>query len=242
LSYFGQKYPSDRSQMYFDGLQRRLIAVLRTRLQNGELTERRLAHLTGISQPHVHNVLKGARILSVSAADTILRRLGLTVTDLLEQYEPDAGPCSRSGGKTRCIEVPVLEGWLGPGLPLPREPSRVEGYPFPSSFLLSVENPLVARVAQDTRMSGLLRENDLVLLDQSPARRLDLGEDGLYVVSRYGEGLVRRLRMEREDLLLLRGIPSEGSESIEALPLKGCHLLDVVKARVAWIGRALSSR
>ena len=62
------------------------------------------------------------------------------------------------------------------------------------------------------------------------------------MVSRYGEGLVRRLRMEREDLLLLRGIPPDRSESIEALPLKGCHLLDLVKARVAWIGRALPLR
>ncbi len=227
--------------MYFDVLQKRLIAVLRTRLQNGELTERRLAHLTGISQPHVHNVLKGARILSLSAADTILRRLGLTVRDLLQQHEPGAGPCSRSGGTARSIEVPVLEGWLGPGLPLPRQPSPVDGCPFPCFFLSSLENPLVARLARDARMSGLLRENDLVLLDKSPARRLHPGEDGLYVVSRYGEGVVRRLRMERGDLLLLRGVPSEGSESIEALPLKGCHLLDVVKARVAWMGRTLPS-
>ena len=37
---------------------------LRTRIQNGELTERSLARLTGISQPHIHNVLKGAKILS----------------------------------------------------------------------------------------------------------------------------------------------------------------------------------
>ena len=50
--------------MDFRELQIRLVAVLKSRLKNGELSERRMAHLTGISQPHIHNVLKGVRILS----------------------------------------------------------------------------------------------------------------------------------------------------------------------------------
>jgi transcriptional regulator with XRE-family HTH domain len=224
--------------MYFKNLQERLIAVLRSRLQNGELSERRLARLTGISQPHVHNVLKGARILSPRVADLMLRRLGLSVLDLLEQQAGD-GACSRCGQGRRHIEVPVLEGWLGPGLPLPKHPSKVDSHPFPGSYVTTLENPLVARLSLDPRMSGLLRENDLVLLDHSPRHRQHPRGDELYVVSRHGEGVVRRLRLERSDLLLLRAVTADGSETVAAMPLRGAHLLDVVRARVAWIGRWL---
>jgi transcriptional regulator with XRE-family HTH domain len=228
--------------MYFENLHARLIAVLRARLQNGELSERRLAHLTGISQPHVHNVLKGARILSPRAADRILRRLELSVLDLLPPREEGGGVCLRCSRRDRSVEVPVLEGWLGPGLPLPRQLSKLDSHPFPRSWLASLENPLLVRLSGDPRMSGLLRENDMALLDHSPARRQHLRADELYVVNRHGEGLVRSLRLERSDLLLLRGVASDGSETVAALPLKGCHLLDVVLARVAWLGRWLPAQ
>lgn len=73
--------------MYFEDLHRRLIAHLNGRLQRGELTERRLARLAGLSQPHLHNVLKGSRRLSNLLADQILRRLEITLLDLLTPEE-----------------------------------------------------------------------------------------------------------------------------------------------------------
>ena len=112
-----------QDKMYFDQLQSRLIAVLRARLQNGELTERRLARLTGISQPHVHNVLKGVRVLSPEIADQILRRLRISLLDLLTKQELAAAFCSGCLNHGGYREIPVLEGWLGPALPLPRTPS-----------------------------------------------------------------------------------------------------------------------
>jgi hypothetical protein len=226
--------------MHFHELQRQLIAALRSRVENGEFSERRLAHLTGISQPHIHNVLKGERILSNRAADAILHRLGLTVMDLLGQQATAAGKfCPGCGEEGRFVEVPVLEGRLGPGLPLPQRPSRLERHPFFRSFLASVDGPQIARLADDPRMAGLFRENDLVLLDRSPSRRLNPGKSEYFVVSRHGEGIVRRLRVERDDLLLLRGAAPEDSAPVEALPLGRSHLLDVVKARIAWVGRSL---
>lgn len=68
----------------FETLQRRLLARVRNRVQNGELTERGLARMVGISQPHMHHILKGVRGLSVETADRILRRLDVSVSDLLE--------------------------------------------------------------------------------------------------------------------------------------------------------------
>jgi plasmid maintenance system antidote protein VapI len=73
--------------MYFELLQLRLIAHVQQRVHRGELTERGLARHTGISQPHLHNVLKGVRALSPPMADLLLRHLHITLLDLLEANE-----------------------------------------------------------------------------------------------------------------------------------------------------------
>jgi transcriptional regulator with XRE-family HTH domain len=69
--------------MTFYDLQQHLLENLRCRVRSGETTERGLAKHTGISQPHLHNVLKGRRILSFEKADEILARLHLDVLDLI---------------------------------------------------------------------------------------------------------------------------------------------------------------
>jgi len=43
--------------MNFMDLQQCMIRIMRERVHSGDLTERGLARLTGISQPHIHNVL-----------------------------------------------------------------------------------------------------------------------------------------------------------------------------------------
>jgi transcriptional regulator with XRE-family HTH domain len=69
--------------MDFQELERRFIEHLRQRIRSGELTERGLARLAGISQPHVHNVLKGKRVFSLETADALLHVLHLDLLDLL---------------------------------------------------------------------------------------------------------------------------------------------------------------
>jgi transcriptional regulator with XRE-family HTH domain len=78
--------------MDFQELQRRFIEHLRDRIRSGELTERRLARMTGISQPHVHNVLAGKRIFSPELADTILHVLRIDLLDLLRPDEESDKP------------------------------------------------------------------------------------------------------------------------------------------------------
>ena len=77
--------------MDFQELERRLIQYLRNRVHNGELTERGVARLTGVSQPHIHNVLKGKRFFSLQMADQILHYLHLDVFDLVrpDEFPPD---------------------------------------------------------------------------------------------------------------------------------------------------------
>jgi transcriptional regulator with XRE-family HTH domain len=68
----------------FGLLQTQLLRHLRRRIHSGEITERSLARVTGISQPHLHNVLKGKRSLSFEKADRILFHLRLDLRFLID--------------------------------------------------------------------------------------------------------------------------------------------------------------
>lgn len=70
--------------MDFLELEQRLVEHIRELVRCGELTERHLARMTGLSQPHIHNVLKRKRSLSIDSADLILHVLHLDLLDLLD--------------------------------------------------------------------------------------------------------------------------------------------------------------
>lgn len=69
--------------MYLRDIHERLADHISVKVRNGEVTERSLARRAGISQPHLHNVLKRKRYLSLNSADMVMQELGLTVYDLI---------------------------------------------------------------------------------------------------------------------------------------------------------------
>jgi predicted transcriptional regulator len=73
--------------MTLGDLQQRFVALLRKRVRNGELTERGLARMVGVSQPHMHNVLHGKRAFSLQTTDDMMRQLRVDVLDLIEPTE-----------------------------------------------------------------------------------------------------------------------------------------------------------
>ncbi len=73
--------------MTFHELQQRLLDELRQRVRSGAATERGLARISGISQPHLHNVLKGKRLLSMDKADELLRSLEIDILRLIHPEE-----------------------------------------------------------------------------------------------------------------------------------------------------------
>ena len=73
--------------MTFHDLHGALIDHLNQCVQSGEITERGLARRTGISQPHIHNTLKGKRLFSWKNADAILSELDLDLLDLIHRSE-----------------------------------------------------------------------------------------------------------------------------------------------------------
>jgi hypothetical protein len=70
--------------MDFQELRERFLTNLRERVRSGELTERGLARVSGVSQPHIHNVLKGKRLLSPEMSDTVLHQLHMDLLDLMK--------------------------------------------------------------------------------------------------------------------------------------------------------------
>jgi hypothetical protein len=52
------------------------------RIQNGEITERKLARRIGLSQPQMHHVLKGSRTLKPEVADLLIAQLCIPVASL----------------------------------------------------------------------------------------------------------------------------------------------------------------
>lgn len=221
--------------MDFGCLQTRLLAHLRDRVRNGEVTERSLARLSGISQPHIHNVLKGARSLSPEMADQLLRSLRLDLRDLLAAGE------GREAGRGQPLyrTVVLLEGSLGPGHPYPAGESRQAGYPFPASDLEGLESPVAVRLAPDPRMAGLFSGGDLALLDRSETRRLDPDEDGYFALDMGTAGAVRRVRLGGRRLYPLAGGAAEDPGWALSFSLVDRSLLQLVQARVAKLVRRL---
>jgi transcriptional regulator with XRE-family HTH domain len=75
----------------FGALRERLRNLVNMRIGNGEFTERGFARMVGVSQPQVHNILKGARGLSLDVADLMLAKLGISIVDLLTPDERSSG-------------------------------------------------------------------------------------------------------------------------------------------------------
>ncbi len=225
--------------MDFDELQRRLLEAIRTRVRGGVLTERRLAIQTGISQPHIHNVLKGKRIPSLRATNRLIQGANLGVFDLVEPGEVAGRYCTGCEFRERYREVAVISERLGPGRPMPVAIDPAGRYSFPAAVLEGVQDPVAARLGPDPSMDGQLRENDLLLLDRSLAARSRLRPGSLYIIRISGEGLVRRLALVRSDLLVLGGPGPRPGDGYQTVPLRGKAAHEVVEARVAWLSRSL---
>ena len=87
---------SGEKRLRFATLQARLIRLINNKINNGEFSERGFARLVGVSQPQIHNLLKGARKLRPETADLFLAKLELSILDLLtaDELTPAFRPAS----------------------------------------------------------------------------------------------------------------------------------------------------
>jgi hypothetical protein len=133
----------------FKALYERMLERVRGRVREGAITERGLARATGLSQPHIHHLLKSARMPTTASADAILAILFHGgVADLLggddfegewRTPEPSAGVRLLRGVVSQ--RVAWMDGW-----------SDDEPVPFPCSVIAELREPAALRVVDDAQM------------------------------------------------------------------------------------------
>jgi hypothetical protein len=214
--------------VYFHDLQGKLIDLAREKVRAGQVTERGLARMCGLSQPHMHNVLKGIRALSTDSADRLMNALGIQVADLV--WGVSAG----------VIAVPLVRNRIGPGTAGLLDVFR-GNIPMPGWLLKNLVEPVAAHLAPDLVMPAELASNDLVLLNQNPAVRTAPAGSGVWIVAE-GAGLrARYLRLAGARLLVGNEVTRGDPQQWLSIPLQGRNILEIVRAHIVWIGREMET-
>ncbi|MCU1329205.1 MAG: family transcriptional regulator [Bryobacterales bacterium] len=211
---------------------RQVVELARHYVRTGRTTERRLAREAGVSQPHMHNVLKEVRHLSPESCDKILKALGLSVPDILWWYPGDPDPGT--------VLVPILRDRIGPGSHVDINVRR--GYlVLPRAATGKLTDPVAARIAPDPALPMQFRANDLVVLDRSPVQMLSPPSGWCWVVAEPGGLRVRYVQQEKL-ALLFSGEPEAGAQ-YEWKPLcqPGQSPLEVIRGRIVWTSRELEA-
>ena len=222
--------------MNLQGAQLRLLAYVRERIHNGEFTERGLARSIGISQPHAHNVLKGARKLSPKIHDSLLRLLHMTLVDLASIEELEANLIKRQAQR-RERSLPFLAGPLGAQSPWPPTINQSDRYPLTFAATTITEALVMARLARDVAMRTTLGDGDIAMLNTSFRARSEITPNGLYVLEINDETLLRYVRFGSTDVYLVADAVMNVPLSWQRLRMTPSALIGNVRARVIWLGK-----
>jgi hypothetical protein len=221
--------------MMFHELRDLFLSNLRARVRNGEITERRLARLVGVSQPHIHNILKGMRVLTPDIGDRILAELNMSIFDLLDSYwktpEKDAGHSALS----RLSLIRVLDGRLGPAHPWPAKVGGMERMRVNLAQLAKMTAPVVVRLGADPAMAPLFGSDDCAILDQGVMVRTGIEPDGLYAIKWGRNGMLRKLKVEAQSLWLISMQDQDNPERWVAVSLAAVELIQIVRARASLL-------
>jgi hypothetical protein len=186
----------------------------------------------------MHNVLKGAKILSPVLADEILRRLRLSIYDLLDPAKL-RGYVSATSPAEEFAWIPILEGRVGPGYEWPTSIARYERFPISAAALAAMTSPVIVALGADPRMAPLFDTGDLALLNQSRQARADIDPDALYLVKQGSFGCIRRLRTSGRSVYIVPEDSVERPVSWARIPVETVDVAHIVRARATLIGRTL---
>jgi hypothetical protein len=217
--------------MYFQELQTKLIDLARQRVRAGQVTERGLAKMCDISQPHMHNVLKHIRSFSNESADRLMRAMEIRVSDLLWRVTGEVD--------VKIQAIPIIRNRIGPGTDAILTSFR-GNIPMPSWLLKNLVHPVTARLAPDLVLPRALEANDLVLLDQNPVRRAAPG-GGVWVVAEEAGLRVRYLQLCGTRLYVGNETTMHDRQQWLSIPLQGRNILDIVRARIVWTSREMEA-
>lgn len=222
----------------FGQMQARLRAEARRRIQSGEFTERGLARVAGLSQPHLHNVLKGVRDLSTASAEALLAGLGIGLLDLVQPAELGLALEKAHAGDANPKIARVVAGTVGPGWPFP-DFGRVLGWRrLPEKAARCGRRPVIVRLGPDPGLSGAFAGATEAVFDLDEMNRVKPVEGEWYLLRHRGAGLVRQIRALPDRLEVL-GQMSLGGGAPESLPLGSASVLRLVRGRLVWAGNGL---
>ena len=220
----------------FATLHRRMLSHVRGLLANGELTERGLARMVGISQPHIHNVLKGARVLTSDVGDLLIGALELSLLELAEDEELGAVLEARrkGGGGSRLVRV--APGKISPNERFPDVTEAEDWAMAPSGILTRLRRPVVAGFTPDAEVAAVFGAATHLLLDLDDGARSRISGGGWYALRWGGAGYVRQLRRESGALVVLGQRTWQTSPLPDRIPLGDVPALAVIRGRVEWYG------
>lgn len=168
--------------------------------------------------------------MSPEAADRLMRAMDITIPQVLW-----------SGGgvdATAISAVPLLRARIGPGSTAAFDAFR--GYvPLPVGLTNGLIDPVTAHLAADLALPAEYRAGDLVLLDQNAAVRRDPAPRSGFIVAENAGLRVRYVRRARSGLEVASLSDFAGDR--QTISLQGRDILDIVRARIVWIGREMET-
>lgn len=226
----------DSNRVTFAVIQKRLLEVLRLKLRNGDFTERGLARVVGLSQPHIHNVLKGARVLSSDVGDLLITSLDLSLIELLGSDELGAALMAKQAQWQGSHSVPVLMGRIGPSDPFPSWRMAGEWVAARDPELQALRRPAFVKFGADPAIAPEWVRGGFGLLDFDEASRVEPSEQGWYALRWRGAGYLRQVRLRGPELVVLGQRTLEDWVAPETIELSEGALLQIVRARLVWVG------
>jgi hypothetical protein len=219
----------------FEILQQRLLAAARHHIRNGEFTERGLARVIDVSQPHLHNVLKGVKALTPGVGDALLAGLSLSLFDLLSPDELGQSLLDRQPHASLVRHGPILQGRIGPNDPFPDWRAVAEWFRVSSPSLYRVRRPTLAACSPDPELLHLPIPS-FALLEMDEAARLRFPPHAWFLLRWRGAAYLRRLRREPGSLVILGQKSTLASALPPSIQLSEASVLHTVRARLLWVG------
>jgi hypothetical protein len=113
--------------------------------------------------------------------------------------------------------------------------------PFPSSLVAPLKEPLSANLAADLALPKEFRAGDLVLLDRNPDLRTNPAPGSTWVIAENGGLRVRYVRRVRGAIEVAGDPALSAPGDWQSIPLQGRNILEIVRARIVWIGREMEA-
>lgn len=226
----------ESSRVTFALIQNRLLERLRHRVRNGDFTERGLARVVGISQPHIHNVLKGVRVLSPDLSDMLIAGLDLSLIELLGPDELGEALMAKQAQRLGAHSVPMLMGRLGPEDPFPSGRTVASWVFARDPELRALRRPAFVQLGGDPAISPVWTKYGFGLLDFDEASRTEPGVPGWYALRWRGAGYLRQVEVRERELAVLGQRTLDERTDPDVISIGEGSLLQIVRARLAWVG------